>query len=98
MCFQCFSPAFAGTEEAGHHCWTSSSRAEGSKGYAASTAADPSCCRAASEAAAAGSCLERASILGTGSFLELGFLGTGLAFVAEQLVVASTFAAAIAGC
>ena len=66
-------------------------------GYAASTAADPSCCRAASMAVAE-ACLELASVLGTGSFLELGFLGTGLAFIAEQLVVASAFAAAIAGC
>ena len=97
MCFQCSSPTFAGTEEAGHHCWTSSSRAEGSKGYAASTAADPSCCRAAFMAVAK-VCLGRASVHGTGSFLALGFLGIGLAFVAGQLVVASAFAAAIAGC
>ena len=48
--------------------------------------------------AVAEACLEWASVLGTGSFLALGFLGTGLAFVAGQLVVASAFTAAIAGC
>ena len=48
--------------------------------------------------AVAEACLERASDLGTGSFPALGFLGTELAFAAEQSAVASTFVVAITGC